>query len=411
MPAGVYLLGFSLFAMGTAEFLLAGVLPAVAADLDVTLSSAGFLITAFALGVVVGGPPFAVLSLRWPRRTALVATQGLFAAAIVAGLLGGYEVLLLTRMVSGIAYAGFFAVASVTAISLVTPDRNARASGVVVSGLSVAMVAGGPAGTLLSHFTEWRGGFWAVVALTAAGIAGCLLGLPAADRPSEPSAACEPATTPSVAREPATTPSVAREPATTPSVARELAAMRRPLLWGIYAITILTTAAYMISFNYLAAMLADITAVPEVWVPAILALFGVGAFVGLSIGGRVADRRPHLALLAGAAAIVVLSVVLAVVMRQVWAVVPTVFLIGVAAFVLNPALYGRVFAIAADAPTLAGATTVSAFQLGISITPVVAAVSLTRGASLTSVCLIGAGLAVAAVPFILLDRARLRQGR
>ncbi|GAA3186097.1 MFS transporter [Nonomuraea roseoviolacea] len=383
LPAGVYLLGFSLFAMGTAEFLLAGVLPAVAVDLDVTLSSAGFLITAFALGVVVGGPPFAVLSLRWPHRTALVVTQGVFAAAIVAGLLGGYEILLLTRVVSGIAYAGFFAVASVTAISLVTPDRNARASGVVVSGLSVAMVAGGPAGTLLSHFTEWRGGFWGVVALTAAGIVGCLAGLPA-------------------------TP-VGADRTARPSVARELATMRRPLLWGIYAITILTTAAYMITFNYLAAMLAGITAVPEVWIPAILALFGVGAFAGLSIGGRVSDRRPHLALLTGAPAIAVLSVVLAVVMGQVWAVVPAVFLLGVAAFVLNPALYGRVFAIAADAPTLAGATTVSAFQLGISITPVVAAVSLTQGASLTSVCLIGAGLAVLAVPFILLDRAR--QGR
>ncbi|MEU2610153.1 MFS transporter [Micromonospora sp. NPDC007271] len=357
---------------------MAGVLPAVAADLDVTLSSAGFLITAFALGVVIGGPPFAVLSLHWPRRTALVATQGLFAASIAVGLLGNYQVLLLTRVVSGIAYAGFFAVASVTAISLVTPDRNARASGVVVSGLSVAMVAGGPAGTLLSHFTQWRGGFWAVVALTVAGIIGCLLGLPAAD---------------------------ANRP-TGPSVSRELATMRKPRLWGIYAITILTTAAYMITFNYLAAMLADITAIPEVWIPAILALFGVGAFVGLSIGGRISDQRPHLALLTGASAIVILSVVLLVAIRQVWAVVPTVFLIGMAAFVLNPAIYGRVFTVAADAPTLAGATTVSAFQLGISITPVLAAAALTQEADLTSVCLIGATLAVPAVPLILLDRAR-----
>ncbi|MFI9846078.1 MFS transporter [Nonomuraea sp. NPDC051941] len=377
LPAGVYLLAFSLFAMGSAEFLLAGVLPAVAADLDVTLSSAGFLITAFALGVVIGGPPFAMLSLHWPRRSALVATQGLFAAGVVVGLLGDYQVLLLTRVVSGIAYAGFFAVASVTAISLVTPGRNARASGVVVSGLSAAMVLGGPAGTLLSHFVQWRGGFWAVVVLTAAGIIGCILGLPA------------------------TAPDTRR-----PSVSRELATMRKPMLWSMYAITILTTAAYMITFNYLSAMLAEITAVPEVWIPAILALFGVGAFVGLSIGGRVSDRRPHLALLTGATAIVILSVVMAVVIQQVWAVVPTVFLIGVAAFVLNPAVYGRVFAIAAGAPTLAGATTVSAFQLGISITPVLAAASLTRGAALTSVCLIGAGLAATAVPFILLDRTR-----
>lgn len=378
LPAGVYLLGFSLFAMGSAEFLMAGVLPDVAADLDVTLSSAGMLITAFALGVVFGGPPFAVLSLRWPRRTALVATQSVFAGSIAVGLLGGYQVFLIARVIAGLAYAGFFAVASVTAIGLVTPDRNARASGVVVSGLSVAMVAGGPAGTLLSHLTQWRGGFWGVVALTIAGIAGCVFGLPGAGPTANK----------------------------TPSVARELAAMRRPMLWAVYGITILTTAAYMITFNYLAAMLVEITAVPAVWVPGVLALFGVGAFVGLSIGGRISDRRPHVALLTGALAIVVLSVVMVAVVERLWAVVPTAFMLGIAAFVLNPALYGRVFALAADAPTLAGATTVSAFQFGISLTPVLAAVSLTRGADLTSVCLIGAAFAAAAVPFILIDRAR-----
>ncbi|WP_418959283.1 MFS transporter [Streptomyces tritici] len=384
LPAGVYLLAFSLFAMGTAEFLLAGVLPAVADDLGVSLSSAGFLITGFALGVVVGGPPFAVLSLRWPRRTALLAAQGLFAASIALGLLGDYRVLLVTRVVAGIAYAGFFAVASVTAIGLVTPDRNARASGVVVSGLSVAMVAGGPAGTLLSHFTEWRGGFWAVVVLTLAGTAGCLVGLPADADTGRPAGR---------------------------SVGQELAAMRRPRLWGVYAVTILTTAAYMITFNYLAAMLAGITALPEVWIPAVLALFGVGAFAGLSLGGRISDRRPHLALLAGATGIAVLSVVMAGAVRQAWTAVPTVFLLGVAAFLLNPALYGRVFALAADAPTLAGATTVSAFQLGISLTPVLAAAALAGGASLPRLSLIGAALAAAAVPLILLDRPRTSASR
>ncbi|WP_406229311.1 MFS transporter [Nocardia sp. NBC_01009] len=380
LPAGVYLLGFSLFAMGSAEFLMAGVLPAVATDLDVALSSAGMLITAFALGVVFGGPLFAVFSLRWPRRTALVATQVVFAVSIIVGLLGNYQVMLLSRVVSGLAYAGFFAVASVTAISLVAPDRNARASGVVVSGLSVAMVAGGPAGTLLSHFTEWRGGFWAVVVLTLAGAIACVVGLPAGTS--------------------------AADPATGSSLSRELATMRKPSLWGVYGITILTTAAYMISFNYLAAMLADITGIPEVWIPAILALFGVGAFIGLSIGGRISDQRPHFALITGAVGVVILSVVMVVVIEQIWAVAPAVFLTGIAAFVLNPALYGRVFAIAADAPTIAGATTVSAFQLGISITPVLAAATLTHGAALTSVYLIGTALAAAAVPLILLDRAR-----
>lgn len=385
LPAGVYLLGFSLFAMGSAEFLLAGVLPQVAADLDIPLASAGFLITAFALGVVLGGPPFAVLSLRWPRRTALIATQAVFAASVAVGLLGDFRVLLIMRAVAGIAYAGFFAVAAVTAINLAPPDRNARASGIVVSGLSLAMVAGGPAGTLLSHFTDWRGGFWAVVVLTVVGAVGCLVGIPAATPRSGTPAA--------------------------PSVARELATLRRPALWVIFAITILTTAAYMISFNYLAALLAEITALPEVWIPAVLALFGIGAFVGLSIGGRISDRRPHLALLTGTVAIMVLSVALALTIRQALVVVPVVFLIGIAAFVINPAIYGRVFAIAADAPTLAGSTTVSAFQLGISLTPVLAAAALSQGIALISVAIIGAALAAVTVPLIIVDRVRLRSHR
>ncbi|MFJ8910881.1 MFS transporter [Amycolatopsis sp. NPDC102389] len=370
LPAGVYLLAFSLFAMGSAEFLMAGVLPAAAADLGVSLSSAGALITAFALGVVLGGPPFAVLSLKWPRRTALMTTQAVFAAATAVGLLADdYWILLVVRFVAGLAYAGFFAVAAVTAISLVTPDRNARASGVVVAGLSVAMVAGGPVGTLLSNLTDWTGGFWGVVTLTVVGVVACAVGLPATAPSSEP------------------------------SLSGELRAMRAPRLWGVYAITILSTAAYMVSFNYLAAMLADV--LPAVWIPAVLALFGIGAFAGLSIGGRISDRRPHHALLGGAVGIAVFSAMLALFATSVWVVVPTVFLLGVAAFVLNPALYGRVFTIAASAPTLAGATTVSAFQLGISLTPAFAAGALNLAASLTAIPWIGAGLALVTVLLVL----------
>ncbi|MEU8309982.1 Cmx/CmrA family chloramphenicol efflux MFS transporter [Actinomadura sp. NPDC048955] len=382
LPLGVYLLAFSLFAMGSAEFLLAGVLPEIADDLRISLSSAGALISAFAAGVVVGGPPLAVLTLRWPRRATLVATQVVFAVSVAVGLVADdYAVLLVTRFLCGLAYAGYWAVAAVTAIGLVTPDRTARASGVVVSGLSLAMVAGGPAGALLGYFTGWRGGFWGVVALTAAGAVLSLLAVPVTSADAEP------------------------------SVRRELRTMGRPRLWVVYAATILSTAAYMISFNYLAAFLTDVTGIPGVWVPAVLALFGVGAFIGLSVGGRIADRRPTHALMAGALGIAACSVLLAVLAGHATAVVPLVLLLGVAGFVLNPAIYGRVFAIAADAPTLAGATTVSAFQLGISIVPALAGAAMNAGAGLTSVTWIGAGLAAAIVPTVLLDRTLSRRGR
>ncbi|MEU4726125.1 MFS transporter [Nonomuraea dietziae] len=375
LPLGVYLLSFSLFSMGSAEFLLAGVLPAVAEDLRITLSSAGALISAFAVGVVVGGPPLAIMTLRWPRRTTLVVTQVAFAACVAIGILtDSYAILLATRFLSGLAYAGFWAVAAVTAISLVPPDRTARASGVVVSGLSLAMIAGGPAGALLSYYTGWRGGFWAVTAVTVASAVLTLVALPATS---------------------------ARGQA---GVSSELRTMRRPQLWVVYAVTLLSTAAYMISFNYLAAFLTDVTRIPGVWVPAILTLFGVGALIGLSIGGRIADRLPTHALLTGALGIAACSVLLAVLARHALAVVPLVLLLGVAGFVLNPAIYGRVFAIASQAPTLAGATTVSAFQLGISLVPVLAAAALDAGAGITAIPWLGAGLAVITTVPILLDR-------
>ncbi|MFI8966901.1 Cmx/CmrA family chloramphenicol efflux MFS transporter [Streptomyces sp. NPDC053493] len=380
LPFAVYLLAFSLFAMGSAEFLLAGVLPDIADDLHISLSSAGALISAFAIGVVIGGPPLAVLTLRWPRRTTLVVSQLTFALCVAVGLLtDDFTVLIVTRFLCGLAYAGFWAVAAVTAIGLVTPDRTARASGVVVSGLSIAMVGGGPAGALLSHFTGWQGGFWAVVALTVLGAVSTVVAVPATRAAEEP------------------------------SVRRELHTMRKPQLWVVYAATLLSTAAYMISYNYLAAFLTDVTGIDSVWVPAILVLFGIGAFVGLSIGGRISDGRPHHALLVGAGGILVASVLLALLGRHAVAVVPLVLILGVAGFVLNPAIYGRVFSVAAGAPTLAGATAVSMFQLGISLVPVLAGVALGAGAGLTSIPWLGAGIAVLTVPVVLVEKSMARK--
>jgi MFS transporter, DHA1 family, chloramphenicol resistance protein len=148
-----------------------------------------------------------------------------------------------------------------------------------------------------------------------------------------------------------------------------------------------------------------------VWVPPILTLFGIGAFLGLSVGGRIADSHPFRALLAGAIGIATSSVLLAVLAGQAAAVVALVMLLGIAGFVLNPAIYGRVFTIASDAPTLAGATAVSAFQLGISLVPLFAGAALGLGAGVASIPWIGAGLALFTIPAVLLDRriSRIRR--
>lgn len=382
IPFAVYLLGLSLFAMGSAEFLMGGILPMIAEDLAISLPAAGTLISAFAIGALIGAPPLAILTLRWPRRTALFVSQVVFVAATMVSLLiDDYWSILGARFIMGLAYACFWAVAASTAIQLVSADRRAKALSVVVSGLTVAMVLGGPAGTFISEATGWRGGFWAVVAASTAAAFAVLLALPKAREGDSPA----------------------------PDVATELLAMKRPGLWIAYATTATTTAAYMSIFGYLAALLQDVSRLPVSWLPAVLALFGVGAFIGLAIGGRTADRQPFATLAAGIVGVLLVSAAIALLAHDLVATVILVFLLGIAGFVLNPAVWGRVYVIAPDAPILAGATNSSAFQLGLTLAPIAAGLPIAGGYSLASIGWVGAGIAVLALVLAFFD-ARLSRG-
>ncbi|CDH02996.1 Cmx/CmrA family chloramphenicol efflux MFS transporter [Xenorhabdus bovienii] len=379
IPIAVYLLGLSLFAMGSSEFLIAGVLPKIAEDLQVSLPSAGMLISAFAVGVLFGAPSLAVATLRWPRRATLLLSQALFVAATAIGMLSpDYWPLLIARVVSGIAYAGFWAVAATTAVNLVTQDRTARALAVVVSGLSLAMVVGGPLGTVISDIAGWRAGFWAVAAATSVMAIALWFMLP----------------------------EIQPNQVEVPVLDTELKTMTQPKLWVAYTTTMLTTAAYMATFGYLGALLIDISKLAVVWVPAVLALFGIGAFIGLTIGGRTADKYPFKTLMIGTIGIIVSSIALTFLAENVIATTCLVFLLGVSGFVVNPAVMNRVYTIAANAPTLAGATNVSAFQLGITLAPLLAGFAIGAGYGLSSVAGVGALLAIIALVPILID-ARL----
>ncbi|CDH33740.1 Cmx/CmrA family chloramphenicol efflux MFS transporter [Xenorhabdus bovienii] len=379
IPIAVYLLGLSLFAMGSSEFLIAGVLPKIAEDLQVSLPSAGMLISAFAVGVLFGAPPLAIATLRWPRRATLLVSQVLFVAATAIGMLSSdYWPLLIARVVSGVAYAGFWAVAATTAVNLVTQDRTARALAVVVSGLSLAMVVGGPLGTVISDIAGWRAGFWAVAAATSVTAVALWFMLPDI-QPNQGKGSV---------------------------LQTELKAMAQPRLWVAYTTTILTTAAYMATFGYLGALLIDTSKLVVAWVPAVLALFGIGAFIGLTVGGRTADKYPFNTLIMGTFGIVVTSIGLAFWAESVIATICLVFLLGVSGFVVNPAVMNRVYTIAANAPTLAGATNVSAFQLGITLAPLLAGFAIGAGYGLPSVGWVGALLAIMALVPILID-ARL----
>src|SRR5687768_6393818 len=163
MPIAIYVLGLAIFAQGTSELMLTGLLPELSQDLGVSISDAGLLISAFAIGMLVGAPVLAVVTLRWPRRTALLTFLAVFALTHVVGALApNYEVLLATRAVGAFVYAGFWAVAAVTAVGLVEDDRRGRAMSIVAGGLTVATIVGLPAGTAVGQHLGWRAAFWGV---------------------------------------------------------------------------------------------------------------------------------------------------------------------------------------------------------------------------------------------------------
>ncbi|MGI5350243.1 Cmx/CmrA family chloramphenicol efflux MFS transporter [Streptomyces sp. CA-250714] len=370
MPLAVYILGLGIFTQGTSEFMLSGLLPNIAHDLGVSIPDAGLLISAFAIGMVFGAPLLAVATLSWPRRTALVTLQAVFIAAHVAGALApGYGLLFATRVISALAYAGFWGVAVATAVALVPANAKGKAVAIVASGLTLATIVGVPAGTVLSQFAGWRAAFWAVAALTLLSLICSVLAISAGHGATE-------------------------EPRT---IRAELRAMARPQLWLSYALTAFTFGAVIVTFSYMASLLTDVTNLSEGWVPGLLALFGVGGLLGMSIGGKAAETYPIRTLVLGTGVLVAASVLLAVLAENTAVTIVLVFVLGFAGYITNPILQARVFGIAPGAPTLVGATNTSAFNVGNTLAPALGGIAISAGFGYASIAWVGAALGTVAL--------------
>ncbi|KAB2375392.1 Cmx/CmrA family chloramphenicol efflux MFS transporter [Actinomadura montaniterrae] len=375
MPLAVYVLGLAVFAQGTSEFMLSGLLPGIAAGLHVSVPAAGLLTSAFAIGMAAGAPAMSLLARRRRRRRALLAFLSAFIATHVLGAVTtSYAVLLATRVAAALANAGFWAVALAAAVALVPPDARARATSVVVGGVTVACVAGVPAGALLGGHFGWRSAFWAVALVSLPALAAIARTIPD-DRAPAASAAGE---------------------------LRVLSS--RPLLAAL-ATNALFQGATFCTFTYLAPLATHVTGVGAAWVPALLALFGLGSFAGVTIGGRVADAHPRTLIVAGMAALAAGWTALALTAGSPLAAVPLVFVQGMLAFGTGPALIARVLHLADGAPTLAGGLTTAAFNVGATIGPWLG--GLTIGAGLgyrspawMSALLMACALATASAPLL-----------
>ncbi|WP_157250569.1 MFS transporter [Nonomuraea typhae] len=370
MPLALFALAISAFGIGTTEFIINGLLPELAHDFGVTIPAAGLLVSGYALGVAVGGPPLTMLGGRLSRKTMLLALMLLFIAGnLLSALAPSYGVLMVGRLLAAFAHGAYFGVGSVVAAGLVAPQKRASAIALMFTGLTVANVAGVPLGTWIGQAFGWRSTFWVVVVIGVIGLAGVM----------------------------ALVPSQKPEPV---SLRTELATFKKGAVWLALAMTVFGFAPVFAIITFIAPIMTGVGGFSPAAVPMVMALFGVGLVIGNLIGGRLADRALMPAIYGSVAALTALAVLVALLSASQVAFIVTITLFGAAAFAAVPPLQTRVLDAAAGAPTLASAANIGAFNVGNAIGSFAAGLTIDAGLGYTSpawtAALLGlAGLAIA----------------
>ncbi|MCR1784480.1 MFS transporter [Nocardioides carbamazepini] len=375
MPLALYLLALTTFAMGTSEFMLAGLVPDIADGLGVPVGTAGLLTSAFAVGMMAGAPVMAAFARRWPERSTLLGCVAVFALAhALAAVTPSFAPLFVARVVAALANAGFLAVAIGTATRLVAPDRKGRALAVLLAGTTLATVAGVPAGALLGAALGWRATFWAIALLCVLAALGIVRGVPARTDPTGEDAEAG------------------------PSLRVELAQLRRPSLMVAMLLGALVNGGTFAAFTFLAPVVTGVAGLDELWVPVVLVLFGAGSFVGVALAGRLSDRRPGLVTGAGTPLLLLGWVALAVLAAHPVALLVAVFVQGMLAFAVGSTWIARVLYAASGAPTMAGSYATAALNAGATAGPVLGAMAISgageRGPVWVAAALSGIALVV-----------------
>ncbi|WP_326810745.1 MFS transporter [Streptomyces scopuliridis] len=361
LPFVVWVLAAGTFLMGTTEFVIAGLLPEMAADLHVSTSHAGLLITAFAVGMIVGGPTMALATLRLPQRHTLIGALAVFALGhVVAALTTSFSVVLAARVVTALATGAFWAVGFVIATTAAGPRSATRAVGVMMGGLTLANVIGVPIGSFVGQHTGWRGPFWALAVLAA--LAAVFVGrfLPRVEQPSEV------------------------------SVRAEVRALRQGRLWLALAAAVLIMGGVLATYTYITPLLTDRAGIAASAVPLVLIAFGVGALAGTAIGGWLGDHRPMATTITAAAATALILLAMIPGSNSPVAAVALVFGMALTGFTVNPVVTSLAVRFAGDAPTLTSALTTSGYNTGIAVGSLVAGRALDSSLGLTGPALVGA---------------------
>jgi MFS transporter, DHA1 family, inner membrane transport protein len=361
----VLALGVGGFSIGTGEFVIMGLLPEVAADIGVSIPQAGHVISAYAVGVVIGAPVLAVLAAGWPRRALLIALMGIYALGNFASALApGYLSLNLMRFLTGLPHGTYFGVAALVAATLAPPGARARAVGLVMLGLTGATLVGVPIAAWLGQHFGWRAAFVFVGLIAVLAMVLLRRGVP--DIPAAAGA----------------------------SPLRELDALRRPQVWLTLGIAAIGFGGMFAVFSYIKPTLTEVAGLSVDNVPFVLALFGLGMVAGNLVGARLADKslmRTIGGLLVWSVAVLVLFVFAA--QHVVTAAIAT-FLIGTIV-AIGPALQIRLMDVAGEAQTLAAALNHSAFNMANALGAWLGGVAISAGLGWTSTGWVGALLGLA----------------
>ena len=367
-PRQVGLILFALtlggFAIGTGEFASMGLMPNMVASLGVSEPQVGHLISAYALGVVVGAPLLAILGAGWKRRTLLLSLMGFYALGNLASALGpSYHDLLLFRFIAGLPHGAYFGVAALTAVAISPPHRRGRAVSIVMLGLTLAILIGNPLATWAGQVIDWRW-IYAVVAIIAVVTAALLaMWLPAhVDGPKAKPLA-------------------------------ELRAFNRAPVWQALGIGAIGFAGMFSVFSYLAPTMLEVTQVSAAWIPLGLAGFGLGGVVGNFAGGWLYDRYK----LRGAWVVLAWAVVMLLLFPLMAHSLPMILLATVAIGLmgaLGPILQSHLMDVAGDAQTLAAASHHAAFNTANALGPWLGGMAITAGYGWTSTGYVGAATAV-----------------
>lgn len=369
MPLGLIALAIGAFGIGLTEFVIMGLLPEVATDFAVSEATAGWLISGYALAVVVGALLLTAVTLRLPRKALLLGLVVLFIIGnVLTAIAGDYATAMVGRIIAALDHGAFFGVGSVVAASLVRPEKKAGAVAIMFTGLTAANVLGVPFGTFLGQQLGWRSTFWAISIIGVIAFIGIAALVPS-QRGSQERI----------------------------SLRAELRSFRSGQVWLSLLVTVLAYGGMFGAFTYIAYTLTEVSGFASTSVPWLLVLFGAGLVIGNWFGGRLADRSIDRTLLSFTGALVVVLVLFGLTAQSQMATIVSLFLMGGFGFGTVPGLQSRIMQYAGDAPTLASGANIGAFNVGNALGAWAGGVGIAAGLGYTAPIWIGAAITAAAV--------------